>query len=680
MSAGPESLNELLQAAKELVRRGKRQEALENYRKALELSPGDKQIRERINALEREIAAMEKFYKSRTSRVHSAGRSISSSSFVEECLERSREALEEGDTVRAMQELERAKRHDPDNERVTARIEHVRSLILTEKLEDAVRNSLKSDDPVAAVENLRKIFDIMPSALVLGELLDLVEEYGGTTAAVVKERQDSPAETPVPAAVPEKKTSGEPERKKTFAPAKSAPVSTVKPMRSTRRRERKKGGGKKVFMVASAVLLAAVAVIAGISIFGGGGEDVGIPAPQPPEPYTETLVVPGIDDVSVICDGEPVAEGLKGVFVISDTLFGERSFTISAPGYETRIWRKAFTEGVISTDTVMLDTLGTSTVKVTFDYRVPQGMEAPGPEAVSYLVDGEPVEGDTMSLKTGHHVFEAVAEGYRTLPESILVVEPENFTHVHNVMPAEQSQITIRLSDDTPGNAMFYVDGDRVATGRRMSEAFPLGGHSIRISAPGYDDYVFTVNLGEEGYDRTVSLRKTVETGRLVVGPEPWSDVYIDGRHVGTTPFGGVDLEPGTYTVTLKNPDFLDDVHQVEIAAGETTRIQFNAVVPEREEAREELPVSQPFPVSQTTPTIPSQARARGDIHGFVTLSVVVGADGKVKDVTIVDDPLGLGCGRAARDAVMNWVFQPAMQGDRPVEATTTVSVRFDIE
>ena len=94
----------------------------------------------------------------------------------------------------------------------------------------------------------------------------------------------------------------------------------------------------------------------------------------------------------------------------------------------------------------------------------------------------------------------------------------------------------------------------------------------------------------------------------------------------------------------------------------------------------EDLPISSPFPVQQTAPDVPSQARARGDLHGYVTLSVLVGTDGSVQSVSIVSDPLGLGCGQAAMDAVRNWVFSPAMQGDQPVEVTTSVSVRFDIE
>ncbi|MEA3266960.1 MAG: energy transducer TonB, partial [Candidatus Fermentibacteria bacterium] len=61
-------------------------------------------------------------------------------------------------------------------------------------------------------------------------------------------------------------------------------------------------------------------------------------------------------------------------------------------------------------------------------------------------------------------------------------------------------------------------------------------------------------------------------------------------------------------------------------------------------------------------------------------LDVLVGTDGTVQEVSIVNDELGLGCGAAAEAAVMQWVFNPASQGGVPVEITTRVQVRFDVE
>ena len=407
----------------------------------------------------------------------------------------------------------------------------------------------------------------------------------------------------------------------------------------------------------------------------------------PPQPFTETIVVLGATDINITLDGMPVQETSPGTFVLSDTVFNERIIEISAEGFETILMNPRFEEAQVNVDTLMLDSIGTTLVQITMGYTMPEGEDDPGPDAVLFLIDGERMEGSIDSIQTGMHVFEAILDGYRVMPESILVDQTIDFKHNFNILAAEQSQITLQLSSDTPGNASFFIDGNRVATGRRMTEVLPFGDYYLQVQMAEREEWGASINLGQDGYNRTISLVELILPGQLMVGPEPWSDVYIDGVHVGTTPFGGVELEPGTYTVRLSNPAFENDVHTVEIAAGETSAIQFNAVsivevVDDTVEVEpiEDLPISSPFAIQQTAPVVPSLASTRGDLHGYVTLAVLVGADGSVQNVTIVNDPLGLGCGQAAVDAVSNWVFSPAMQGSQPVEVTTNVQVRFDIE
>lgn len=693
MSAGSEEVKKLLQTARRQIQQGEREEALVTYRRALELDPENQQIMERINIVEREIAAMEKFNRSRSSRAHSAGRNISSSGFVDDCIKRSDEAMEAGDSVRALQELERAKRHDPDNALVKKRISYVRMLIKVEGLADMVRSRLDSGDPAFAVENIRRIFDLWPSAPVLDELLELAENYRGVqeeekagaaaAAAPVPSGPDRKAE---PASETAERKAPPPRRKpgeRKPATGKREPVATVS------RADEKKGNRKLLYMIGAAVLLALVVFLI-MNVF-GGEEPEPVMEAQPTQPFTQTIVVSDVDNATVTLDGQPAEEVSPGVFVLTDTVFTNRTVQVSAPGYETMTMVPELEEGMMRMDTLTLDTLGTSRIQVTFDYRMPEGEDDPGVEEVTFLVDGEVIEGFADTVTTGEHVFQAMLEGYRTMPESVLVSEPVAFTQTLNVLDAEQSQVTLQLAADTPGNAIFYIDGERVATGRRMSQALPFGSYYLQVTMQDREDFGANITLGEEGYSRTVSLAEIEETGQLMVGPEPWSDVYVDGALVGTTPFGGVELEPGSYTVRLSNPDFQDDVRTVQITAGETTSIQYNAVaVAEPEEVvedtvaivepEEEQPISQPFPISQVAPSVPSQARARGDLHGYVTLTVRVGTDGTVQNVSIVNDPLGLGCGQAAMDAVSNWVFSPAMQGGEPVEVTTNVSVRFDIE
>lgn len=721
MGLGDDKVKKLLQTARMQIQQGERREALRTYREALELDPDNQQILDRINTVEREISAMDKFNKSRSTRVHSAGRNISSSGFVDDCIKRSDEASKAGDEVRALQELERAKRHDPDNKVVKKKIKFIKRIIKVNELADLVRSRLKANDPVTALEDIKRVFDIWPSAPVLRELLDLIEKFQPTAvtkekktpeigvpvkkrAEVIAEEEPVVTPIPIPSGPPEKKPEKPAEDKKKKA-AKPAPdkKKAVKPVPDKKKKaakpapdkkkkpapppESEKGGKNRIYLIVGAVVILAIIVFAVIKLTGGPATEPDVIEYIPPQPFTETIVVQGATDINLTLDGVPVQETSPGVFILSDTVFNERIIEISAEGFETINLNPRFSEAQVNVDTMMLDSLGTSTVQVIMGYRMPEGEDDPGLDAVLFLIDGEEIEGNIDSIQTGIHVFEAVLEGYRVMPESILVDHTTDFEYDLNILAAEQSQITLQLSSDTPGNASFFIDGSRVATGRRMTEALPFGSYYLQVTMDEREEWGASINLGQDGYNRTISLAELILPGQLMVGPEPWSDVYVDGEHVGTTPFGGVELEPGTYTVRLSNPGFEDDVRTVEITAGETSAIQFNAVsIVETVEdtvavgPAEDLPISSPFAIQQIAPVVPSLASARGDLHGYVTLAVLVGTDGSVQNVTIVNDPLGLGCGQAAVDAVSNWIFSPAMQGSQPVEVTTNVQVRFDIE
>ena len=81
--------------------------------------------------------------------------------------------------------------------------------------------------------------------------------------------------------------------------------------------------------------------------------------------------------------------------------------------------------------------------------------------------------------------------------------------------------------------------------------------------------------------------------------------------------------------------------------------------------------------LQQAPPVYPAAARQAG-ISGSVTLAVIVGRDGAVKDVTFRDGPQEFA--QAAIDAVRQWVYRPTMLNDKPVEVQTTVTVNFKLD
>jgi TonB family protein len=83
--------------------------------------------------------------------------------------------------------------------------------------------------------------------------------------------------------------------------------------------------------------------------------------------------------------------------------------------------------------------------------------------------------------------------------------------------------------------------------------------------------------------------------------------------------------------------------------------------------------VTAPSVVSKTDPEYSEEARL-ARLTGTVNLSLVVGDDGKARDIRAASPGLGLGLDEKAIEAVRAWRFKPGLKDGKPV------SVRVDME
>ena len=72
---------------------------------------------------------------------------------------------------------------------------------------------------------------------------------------------------------------------------------------------------------------------------------------------------------------------------------------------------------------------------------------------------------------------------------------------------------------------------------------------------------------------RTARLQVTVPPGTLSVNAIPWAVVSIDGRDVGETPLGGVELSPGTHDIAFTHPQLGQRRQQVTVRSGAAARV-----------------------------------------------------------------------------------------------------------
>ena len=85
---------------------------------------------------------------------------------------------------------------------------------------------------------------------------------------------------------------------------------------------------------------------------------------------------------------------------------------------------------------------------------------------------------------------------------------------------------------------------------------------------------------------------------------------------------------------------------------------------------------SEPVRISIDAPVYPQVARTAG-IEGTVVVRVLVGRDGKVKDVIYIEGPEGLKS--AAADCARTAVFRPALMDHKPVEVWVLMPVTFKL-
>jgi TonB family protein len=83
-----------------------------------------------------------------------------------------------------------------------------------------------------------------------------------------------------------------------------------------------------------------------------------------------------------------------------------------------------------------------------------------------------------------------------------------------------------------------------------------------------------------------------------------------------------------------------------------------------------------PALIKGSAPQMPRLGRKAG-LQGIVVLEVIIDQNGTVTDSRVLRD-LGLGCGEAARAAVLDWKFRPARLDGRPISVYQIVTIRFD--
>ena len=136
-----------------------------------------------------------------------------------------------------------------------------------------------------------------------------------------------------------------------------------------------------------------------------------------------------------------------------------------------------------------------------------------------------------------------------------------------------------------PESATVRVDGEERGETPIAIEIEP-GEHEVEVSAEGYEPQTAIASLADANETATLSFvlveapearpvqRRPRATGTLVIATTPWSEVYLGGRRLGTTPLGNVQLPAGRHTLTLRAQGRPPRRHTVTIRPDEPTRVR----------------------------------------------------------------------------------------------------------
>lgn len=234
-----------------------------------------------------------------------------------------------------------------------------------------------------------------------------------------------------------------------------------------------------------------------------------------------------------------------------------------------------------------------------------------------------------------------------TIPVSIASVAVESIARESASAPA-----TGRTPAQT-GNTPLATAAETAAPGGAKPPAAPADSPVATGAAPSVAQ-AQPAGTGAEATSPTESL--------LVTAPAAAAGSVVDRARMAAV--DRVAQENGVKLVWL-NPPVLQD------ASGAAPRMPDMSNLPTDPQARA-------IAVLQAQPEFPDRARL-DSIEGWVTVSYVIGRDGRVSDVAIVAaQPRNVFEG-AVRKAVRSWRFEPVTVDGRPVEQKKTQTIRFSL-
>ncbi|MFN3266637.1 MAG: PEGA domain-containing protein [Deinococcales bacterium] len=177
----------------------------------------------------------------------------------------------------------------------------------------------------------------------------------------------------------------------------------------------------------------------------------------------------------------------------------------------------------------------------------------------------------SFNAPAGQHSVRVTANGFRDQTQTVTVRGGQTISLNFNLQPIVQNG-TIQVVSNV-ANAQVFVDN--VLSGNTPANiTVPAGQHTVRVAAPGFQDFNTTVNVSAGGVVNVRAvLQAIIQNGTLQVVAPNNAQVFINNNLQGTGS-GQITVPAGQYTVRVTAPGFQDFVTTVSVQPGQTTTVR----------------------------------------------------------------------------------------------------------
>ncbi len=211
------------------------------------------------------------------------------------------------------------------------------------------------------------------------------------------------------------------------------------------------------------------------------------------------------------------------------------------------------------------------------------------PESAKVIFDG--IEYDSVSeqlvldkLIAGEHEVQVKASGFEPFSQTVKVDEFKPSQLIVTLKKSSVKYVDVTISSD-PQGAYVSVNGKRIGSTPIKNYSIPLkSSYKFTISKSGFKTENFTKtssNISDEislklnptsttkvektetdnSNKKEVEVKDVVGKGTITISTTPFTDVYLNGKKIGTTPIMKYELSEGKHTLNLKNSNEMIDTN-----------------------------------------------------------------------------------------------------------------------